>query len=101
MIDVNSHNFEIEVLGEKKPVLLCFLSKKSEEYVKIQQLLEEVEHELLDSVKIFKIDVDEAFKLAMKYQIFDIPSYVLMQYGIYQKRIYGIETKEEILNFIE
>lgn len=101
MIELNEENFDEEVLNEKRPVVLYFASSKNMDCKNMQNIVKNLEQELSQEVKFVTVDVDKQFKIALKYQIFDVPSYVVMLYGMHQKRLYGVCSKEELLKFIK
>ena len=53
-----------------------------------------------DAVKIGKVNVDEEAALALKYQIMSIPTLVLMDKGVFVKRVSGVQQLEELKDFV-
>lgn len=64
-------------------------------------VISELEVELKDKVIFEKIDVDENPKLAQKYNIFSIPTYVVVKNGQELERIIGVTSKESFLSFLK
>lgn len=102
MTDITKENFQQEVLGPKVPVILFFASENSdvEDCKKQQEILQDIEKELNESVKVCVLNVDAQPFLALNYGITSTPSTVFMKYGLFQKRAAGVVSKEEILNCI-
>lgn len=103
MTDITKENFQQEVLGPKVPVILFFASENSdvEDCKKQQEILQDIEKELNESVKVCVLNVDAQPFLALNYGITSTPSIVFMRYGLFQKRATGVVSKEEILNCID
>ena len=53
-----------------------------------------------DAVKIGKVNVDEEAALALNYQIMSIPTLVLMDKGVFVKRVSGVQQLEELKDFV-
>ena len=101
MVKITNENFETEVLMSKVPVLLKFTADHCG-YCKMQQpILEELEADMGDAVKIGIVDVDTDVALALKYQVINIPALVLMKDGIFRGKVTGLTEKEELVRMIE
>lgn len=101
IVKVTSDNFENEVLACKEPVILDFWADWCMPCQMQSQILDEFVKEMGDSVKIGKINVDEEAALALKYQIMNIPTLVLMDKGVFIKRVSGVQQLEELKAFAE
>ena len=62
-------------------------------------VLEEVAEEHQD-IKFFKVNVDEAMDVASKYGIMSIPNVIMFKDGEAVNRFVGLQSKEDIENFI-
>ena len=71
MTDITKENFQQEVLGPKVPVILFFASENSdvEDCKKQQEILQDIEKELNESVKVCVLNVDAQPFLALNYGI--------------------------------
>lgn len=63
-------------------------------------ILEEVEEELGDSVKIIKVDVDKDEKLARSFGIMSIPTTILFRDGKEVDKHIGLMQKERVIELI-
>lgn len=63
-------------------------------------ILEEVEEELGDSVKIIKVDVDKDEKLARSFGIMSIPTTILFKDGKEVDKHIGLMQKERVIELI-
>ena len=98
VIKVNLENFSQEVLKSEKPVLLDFYAdwcgpsnKKAPE---MEAFAEETE-----TVKVCKLDVDEATDLAMTFGVMSIPTVILFKNGEEVDRFVGAREKDGIAEF--
>ena len=55
--------------------------------------------EMGGKVKIGKVNVDEEAALALKYQIMSIPTLVLMDQGVFIKRVSGVQQTGDLKKF--
>ncbi|MBS4173751.1 thioredoxin [Bacillus sp. FJAT-49736] len=66
----------------------------------IAPVLEEVDSELSDKVKITKLDVDENQETASKFGVMSIPTLILMKDGKEIDKVIGYQPKEALVEFI-
>lgn len=100
IVTITNDNFEEEVLACKEPVILDFWADWCMPCKMQSQILDEFIKEIGDVVKIGKVNVDEEAALALKYQIMSIPTLVLMDKGVFVKRVSGVQQTEELKEFI-
>lgn len=67
----------------------------------IAPVLEELDAEVGDDVKIVKVDVDNNQATAAEYQIMSIPSLLLFVDGELKAKTAGFQPKEALIDFIE
>lgn len=80
-IAVNDTNFDELVLNAGKPALVDFWAEWCGPCRQLTPILEEVSKEMGDSVKICKMNVDEAPNTASSYEIRSIPTMFLFKDG--------------------
>lgn len=66
--------------------------------VAMKPVIEELEKEMADTVKITKIDVDQKQEEASKYGVMSIPTYVILKDGKEVDRFIGANSKEDVVS---
>ena len=99
VIDINSKNFESEVLNSDKVVLADFNAQWCGPCKMLKPIIDSIADERKD-VKVVSIDIDEEDELAEKYEVFSIPCVVVFKNGEEVKRSVGFKPKQDILNLI-
>ena len=95
VIHINNENFEAEVLGSEKPVLLDFWASWCGPCRALSPVLDELAGERGD-IKVVKADVDENRELARKFRVMSVPTLVVFKNGEVVSRSSGVKSKEEI-----
>lgn len=63
----------------------------------MEPVMEELEKEMGDKVKITKIDVDQKQDEASKYGVMSIPTYIILKDGEEKDRFIGATSKENVI----
>lgn len=66
----------------------------------IAPVLEEIDGEMSDKVKIVKLDVDDNQETAGKYGVMSIPTLLLMKDGNVVDQVVGFQPKEALVELI-
>lgn len=93
---ITAENFEQEVMKSERVVLLDFFATWCGPCRMVGPIIEEIAEEE-PSVKVGKIDVDQEGDLASQFQIFSIPTLVVLKDGKVVQKATGARSKEEIL----
>jgi len=101
MKNITKENFEKEVLESSVPVLVDFYADWCGPCKMLAPILEQVDAQVGDSVKIVKINTDAAQSLAMQYGVSTIPTLILFKNGEEINRRSGFMNKNDVLGFIE
>lgn len=89
-------NFEDEVIRSEKPVILDFWATWCGPCRMIAPILEEIDREYGDKVKVGKVNVDEVPSLAMRYNIASIPTLLLVKNGEIVQTLVGYRPKVQL-----
>ncbi len=71
--------FQNEVIESAEPVLVDFTAVWCQPCKMLDPVVEELANDWEDSVKVFKLDVDEHPNVAMNYQIMGVPTLMLFK----------------------
>lgn len=94
-------SFEEDVNQSELPVLIDFWAEWCGPCKMIAPILEELDDEIGDKVKIVKIDVDNNSQTAVKFSIRSIPTLILIKNGVVKAQHIGAASKSQIESFID
>lgn len=94
VVHTTGENFENEVLKSEGLVLVDFWAPWCGPCRMLGPILEELEQEMGDKVKVCKVNVDEEGSLAQKYGIMSIPAVFLFKGGEVVETMIGLQPKE-------
>jgi thioredoxin-like negative regulator of GroEL len=100
VLEVGNTNFELEVLGSHKPVLVLFWAPRSEASRALQPALKEFISESATTIKFARINCDENPELTLWYGVHFIPTLLYFHRTIYA-RFEGTASHEAILSKLE
>jgi len=89
-----------EIINKDKPVLVDFFADWCGPCKMMSPILKEVKDALGDAVSIIKINVDTNQQLATKYQVKDVPTFLLFKNGKQLWRQSGVLQKNELIQII-
>ena len=92
---LTDENFENEVINADGTVLVDFFATWCGPCRIMSPVIDEIADEN-PSVRVFKVDVDEAGDTAVKYGIMSIPTIMVFKNGEITKTFVGVTDKEEI-----
>ena len=95
-ININTSNFQNEVMNSDKPVLLDFWAPWCGPCRMVVPIVEEIARERRD-IKVGKINVDENPELAGQFGVMSIPTLVVMKNGNIVNQSMGAKPKSAIL----
>lgn len=85
------------IINSNQPVLVDFHADWCGPCKMLAPILKEVKHDLKDSIKIVKIDVDKNQVIASKYQVRGVPTMILFKNGNQLWRQSGVVQKNDII----
>ncbi|MCL4508874.1 MAG: thioredoxin [Chloroflexi bacterium] len=94
---VTDKEFETQVLKSDTPVLVDFWAAWCSPCRMVAPIVEEIAKDYQDTLRVFKLDVDENIDTAFKYQVQSIPTLILFKDGKPAERIVGFKPKERLV----
>ena len=101
VLKLNSENFEKEVLNESKLVLVDFYADWCGPCKMMAPIVEKIAEQASETVKICKINVDEASEIASKYGVMSIPTFIVFKNGEPEKITVGMQPEENLKEMLE
>lgn len=98
--EVKSENFEAEVLKSDKPVLVDFWAPWCGPCRMLGPIVSEIAKEKAGTLKVCKVNVDEAPDLAAKYGVNSIPALFLFKDGKVAAQAVGFMQKPDLERFV-
>ncbi len=94
-------NFEKDVLGSDKPVLVDFWAEWCGPCRMIAPAVEAVAEEYAGKAEVMKMNVDENMNVPQRFGIRGIPTLIVFKDGQEQERIVGAVSREAITKAID
>jgi len=103
ILETKDHNFEHDVIMSDLPVMVDFYSPGCRPCQIAELILEKVAIRFYERVKIYKLNIDENSKIALKYVITGTPTFFIFSKGSVVEQIVGLQREQfycKILNEI-
>ena len=97
-IVITDKNFDSEVLGSTKPVLVDFWAVWCGPCIVQGPIVEEVAQAMAGRAKVGKLNVDQNPNIAQKYMVMSIPTIMIFKSGTVVKQFIGVTSKEMLLS---
>lgn len=99
--EATDSNWEADVLGSDKPVLVDFWAEWCGPCRMIAPAVEKVAEEYAEKAVVVKMNVDENMNIPQQYGIRGIPTLILFKGGQEQERIVGAVSRDGIAKLVE
>ena len=97
MKQIDSTKFDVEVLHSEPPVLVDFYTQQCPPCRMISPLIEEIENECDESMKVVKIDVAAEPEFTASFRITSVPTLLLFRGGQRISLLAGTRAENEVL----
>lgn len=94
---LSDESFADTIAGDGEPVLVDFWAEWCGPCKAVAPILDEIADENVGSIKIAKLNVDDAPNTARDYQVMSIPTMILFKDGEPVKKIVGAKAKDALL----
>ena len=101
VLKITGDNFQEEVLKSNKPVLIDFYADWCGPCRMMSPIIDKIAEEMLDEIKVGKVNVDENQELAMEYGVMSIPTIVIIENGKVKNTLVGVRDKNEIKEMLK
>ena len=98
--EVNSQQFQEEVLSSRLPVLVDFWAPWCAPCMQLLPIIEEVASQYKEKINFVKLNVQEEPSIASNYMVMSIPTLIVFKDGSPCDRKSGYMAKEEIEKLI-
>lgn len=99
--EINDSNFQHVVIESNKPVVVDFWAQWCGPCRKITPVLEQIQNEFIDEIKVVKIDADKNTQSAKEYGVISLPSILLFKNGEVKEVMVGMMPKSAIVSNIK
>ena len=99
--EITDNNFNTQVLESEKLVVVDFWAQWCGPCRKLTPLLEQIQNEFINEIKIVKIDADKNISTAKEYGISSLPSILIFQNGEVKEIMAGLMQKSAIISNIK
>ena len=96
VLNITKENFENEVVKSEKVVLLDFFATWCGPCRMVSPIIDEIAEEN-EHIVVGKVDVDAQSELATKFQVYSIPTLVVLKDGKVVTQATGAKSKAQIL----
>jgi len=97
----DAKSWEVDVINSDIPVFVDFWAEWCGPCRMVGPVVEELASDYDGKVKFVKVNVDEANELASKYNVFSIPTLILLNKGEIISQQVGAASKESYKNMID
>ena len=101
VLTINEKSFETEVVNSELPVLIDFWAEWCDPCKEIAPILDEINNEMDDKIKIVKINIDKNPNIPNKYGVQSIPTLIIFKKGEVIGTKVGACIKSELISWIE
>lgn len=99
--NLNSGNFDAEVLQSPVPVLVDFYADWCPPCRAMLPVISEITENADGKYKVFKVNTDDEPELAVKYKITSLPTFMIFQAGQAVSTVKGLQPKNRLTELLK
>jgi len=93
-------NFDQEVLGSEKPVVVDFWAPWCGPCQMMGPIVSQLAKDLGNDVKVGKLNVDENPQMAQKFSVMSIPTIIIFKAGAVKEQLVGVQDLDSLKNVL-
>ena len=101
VIDLDDHNFDQEIAGADRPILVDFWASWCGSCRLMMPSVLQLSEELADALRVAKVDVEPQAELADRLAVKSVPTLIMYRAGAEVMRISGAKSKAELLRLVK
>jgi len=98
---ISSEAFDAQVIQAEGPVLIDFGAEWCHPCKRLDPIVEELAAEWDGRVVVYKLDVDHATDIAMRFQVMGVPTLILFKGGEPVQRLTGFAPRRKVIRVFE
>lgn len=99
-IRVTSENYDREILGSERPVLVEFFAAWCGKCAMMEDVMDELAERYCEALKFCQIEIDESEELASEFEVEVVPTFVIFKNGRPVTAASGVLNKESLIDMI-
>lgn len=101
ILEITKSNFNDEVLNSDKKVIVDFWAEWCNPCKMMHPVLEKLNEEVGDKIKIGKINIDIEPELTSSFGVMSIPTFIVFENGQMLKSVVGMQSLEKLKELLE
>lgn len=101
VIELDEHNFDQEIAGADRPILIDFWASWCGSCRLMMPSVLQLSEELVEVLRVAKVDVEPQAELAERLAVKSVPTLIMYRSGAEVMRVSGVKSKAELLRLVQ